>query len=128
MLSPVAHVIVLVLGLSIAALSAWGTVRPSRLMKLVSSVLDRNGGMLLGVMVRLVLGAALIVAAPISSFPRAFEILGWIVIIAALGLAIMGRRHIRRLIAWFDRLSAPMIRLWLLLGLAFGGFLVYGTL
>ena len=128
MLSTTAKIIVLVLGFSVAALSIWGIVRPDRLMGLVSSVLERKWGMLLGVFLRLILGAALIVAAPISAFPYAFEILGWIVILAALGLAIMGQRYTRRLIAWFDRLAAPMIRLWLLLGLAFGGFLVYGSI
>jgi hypothetical protein len=107
--------------------SAWGVVTPDKLMKSVTLVLDQKWGIHFGVIVRLVLGAALIIAAPQSSFPSVFEVLGWIAILAALGLVVIGRNNIRKLISWFERLARPVIRLWLLFGMAFGGFLVYGV-
>jgi hypothetical protein len=34
----------------------------------------------------------------------------------------------RRVVGWFDRFPPLFVRLWLLLGLGFAGFLVYGAL
>ena len=128
MLSAAAQIIVLTLGVCVVLLSAWGIVNPGNLMKLVSSVLDKKWGIHFGIIFRLVLGAALIIAAPSSMFPAFFQALGWITVFAALALAIMGRKRIRRIIAWFNQLSTPVVRLWLLFGVAFGGLLVYGNL
>ena len=128
MLSSVSQSIVLVLGLAVVLLSVWGVIYPERLMKLVTSVLDNKWGIYFGVIVRLVLGAALIIAAPISLFPLVFRVLGWVTIAAALALPVMGRENIRRIIAWFEQLPASLTRLWLLFGMAFGGFLIYGNL
>ena len=128
MLSVVSQIIVLVLGLTILMASIWGFANPHNLMKSVTSVLDRKWGIYFGVIVRLVLGVALLIAAPNSLLPFVFRALGWITILAALALAIMGRKNARKLIAWFEQLSTPMIRLWLLFGMAFGGFLIYGNL
>ena len=72
------------------------------------------------------MGAALIVAAPVSKFPVVFEILGWIAIAAAVAIIFIGRERVAAIAAWFVRCPASLIRLWLLVGIAFGGFLIYG--
>ena len=67
--------------------------------------------------------------APASIFPIAFQVLGSIAIVAAVALAVAGRERIRRFIVWWsERFSTSIVRLWLLFGLAFGAFLVYGVL
>jgi hypothetical protein len=76
----------------------------------------------------LLLGAALIACAAVSRFPTTFMVLGWIAVIAAIGLALMGRERMRRFVAWFDSSPPVLIRIWLLFGLGFGVFLVYGAL
>jgi hypothetical protein len=101
---------------------------PEKIMKLVYGVMDKDWGIHAAVVVRLLLGAALIIAAPGSRFPQIFEIIGWIAIVAAIAIVFMGRERLRRFIAWFERLSQAMIRTWLLFGIAFGAFLVYGIL
>ena len=128
MLATVSQKVVLVLGLAVLMLSAWGIFNPHNLLRLVRSVLDKKWGIYFGVAVRLVLGAALINAAANSLFPIVFLALGWIAILAALALIIMGEENIRKLVVWFAQLSTPVTRLWLLFGMAFGGFLVYGVL
>lgn len=127
MLVNLSQAIVLIIGSLVCALSAWGIYAPGRLMELVRNALDRKLGIQAAVAARVLLGAALILAAPESRFPAVFEALGWIAILAAIGLAFMGRERLRRFIGWFDRFSPALIRLWLLLGLAFGGLLVYGV-
>ena len=89
-------------------------------------VVDQDWGIYFAVVIRLVMGAALIVAAPVSRFPVVFELLGWIAIAAAVAIIFIGRERIAALIAWFVRRSAWLIRLWLLFGMIFGGFLIYG--
>ena len=125
----VSQIIVLVIGATVIVLSAWGMLAPAKLVTMVTSAMDKPWGIYVAVVVRLLLGAALIIVAPASLFPVAFQVLGAIAIIAAVGLVVMGRERIRRLIAWWtEKMSAPMIRLWLLFGMAFGGFLVYGVI
>ena len=121
------QIIVLVMGVAIFVFCAWGVFAPEKLMKLVAAVANHGWGIYSAVIVRLALGLALIVAAPDLRFPLVFQALGWIAIVAAVGLALMGRQGLRRLVAWFERFSPASIRLWLLLGMAFGGFLIYGV-
>ena len=119
----------LVIGVTIIVLAGWGIFAPEKLMTFVTSAMDKSWGIYVAVIVRLVMGSALIIVAPASPFPIVFQALGVIAIVAAIALALMGRERMRRLIAWFsERFSAPIIRLWLLFGVAFGGFLVYGVL
>ncbi len=126
MISLVSQSIVFLIGVLVCVLSLWGCFVPDKLTKLVMRVVDQEWGIYFAVVVRLLMGAALIVAAPVSRFPLIFEILGWIAIVAAVALIFIGRERMAALIAWFVRRSAWLIRLWLLFGMAFGGFLIYG--
>ncbi len=120
--------VVILIGVIVAVLSAWGLAVPDRLIALVSSAMHERWGMLVAVIVRLLLGAALILAAPASRFPALFEILGWLAIVAAVVLLVMGRDRMRALIGWFAGMPSAAVRIWLAFGLAFGGCLVYGVL
>jgi len=125
----ISQIIVLALGVTISVLSVWGIFAPDKLMTLATSTMDRRSGIYIAVIVRLVLGAALIGVAPASSFPVVFQALGWIAIAVAVALVVAGREQIREFIGWWsERFSTPIIRLWLLFGLVFGAFLVYGVL
>jgi hypothetical protein len=125
----VSQIIVLVIGGTVIVLAGWGMFAPDKLMTFVTSAMDQHRGMYIAIAVRLALGLALISVAPASLFPVVFQVLGWIAIISAIALAAAGRERVRRLIAWVsERFSAFMVRLWLLFGIAFGAFLVYGVL
>ena len=124
----ISQISLLVIGVTIIVLAGWGIFAPEKLMTFVTSAMDKSWGIYIAVIVRLVLGAALIIVAPASQFPIVFQALGVIAIVAAIALLLMGRERMRRVIAWFsERFSAPILRLWLLFGVAFGGFLVYGV-
>ena len=128
MIIQLSQFVVVALGTTVFVLSAWGIFSPAALIKMVAQAIDQGYGMYVGVIVRLVLGAALVIAAPVSHFPTVFQVLGWIAIAAAVGLILIGRERVRRIIARFEQLSSSAIRAWLLFGMAFGGFLVYGVL
>lgn len=123
------RVVVLIIGVTVLVLAAWGMFAPDRLKTWVASAMDKYWGIYLAVIVRLVLGSALIIAAPASRFPVVFQVLGLLTIVAAIVVAFMGRERVRRFLAWFsERFSASIVRSWLLFGMAFAGFLVYGVL
>lgn len=126
MIAEIAWIVVLVLGTAICLLSVWGMAAPGRLRQLIRWVTDQPSGIYFAAIVRVLLGAVLIVAAPDSRFPLAFEAIGWLAIVAAVGILLMGRDRMRRLVAWFDRFSDMAMRAWLILGVAFGAFLIYG--
>ena len=128
MMNAASQIAVLTLGVVMCAISLWAMVVPAKMMKLVSGVMDKDWGIYFAVIVRLLLGAALIIAGPGSRFPALFEIVGGIAIFAAVVIAIMGRERLRKFIGWFDRLSPAMIRTWLLFGIAFGALFVYGII
>lgn len=125
----VSQYFVLLFGGTVIMIAGWGIFAPEKLMTFVTSAMDKHWGIYIAVLVRLVLGSALIIVAPASRFPVVFQALGVIAIVAAIALALMGRERIRRFIMWWsERFSVPLIRLWLLFGVAFGGFLVFGVL
>ena len=128
MLIAASQIVVLALGVIVCALSAWGMYAPDKLRKLVNGAMEKDWGIYVAVVARLLLGAALIVVAPDSRFPIVFEILGWFAIVAAVIILFAGRDRLRRFVAWFEQSSQAMIRVWLLFGIAFGTFLIYGVL
>jgi hypothetical protein len=123
-----ARIVIGAFGLAVFVLSIWGMFAPLKLIELVKSIAVGKWGMHVAVIVRIVLGAALIVAAAQSRFPTAFQVLGWLTLAAALGLLLVGQRGMGRVVAWFEHFSPALVRAWLLLGLAFGGVLFYGVL
>lgn len=79
----------------------------------------------LAVVFRLILGALFIVQSGASGFPLAIEIIGWISIVAAVILTVMGRRNFVRLMSWALSLSKPLGRFGGVVAAAFGAFVVY---
>ena len=116
------QIIVLVIGVTVIVLAGWGIFAPEKLMTFVTSAMDKRWGIYIAVIVRLVLGSALIIVAPASLFPIVFQAFGVIAIVAAIALVLMGRERIRRFITWWsERFSAPIVRLWLFFGMAWFG-------
>lgn len=80
---------------------------------------------LLAVVVRLLLGAALVLQAGNSHFPHVIYVLGWISIIAALVLAVIGRIRFSQMMRWALRLAESYGRAAGVLATALGAFLIY---
>ena len=100
---------------------------PNRLIALVTGSMNRGSGLYVGIGSRVVLGVALIVAAPPARFPTLFAVLGWISIAAAIALPLFCRARLRALLGWFERMPTTLVRLWLVFGVVFGAFLLYGV-
>lgn len=123
----ISQIVVLALGVIICLFSVWGFISPDKFWKMINGVIEKDWVIPVAVIMRLLLGVALIIAAPQSRFPEVMEVLGWIAIIAAVAILFMGRNRLIKFIAWFQRMTDAMVRVWLLFGFAFGAFLVYAV-
>ncbi|MBT5032805.1 MAG: hypothetical protein HOM55_10980 [Proteobacteria bacterium] len=100
-------------------------INPEVIFGFLRKNLDKLGLHVIAIVVRLVLGALLIVQSSNSRFPLATEIIGWLAVVAALVLMVMGRSNFNRLMLWALSLVKPMGRVGGILAAAFGAFLVY---
>jgi len=80
---------------------------------------------IIAVVVRFVLGILLIDQSSLSKFPLTIEVIGWISIVAAFILAVIGRRYFNRLMSWALSLSMPYGRIGGVFAVGFGAFLIY---
>ena len=94
------QIVVVLMGVLIVLLSVWGIASPSQLMRVVRSVFDKSWGMSFAVIVRVILGISLLAAAPVSMFVILFKLLGWLALVAAVILPVIGRQ---RLVTVIDR-------------------------
>jgi hypothetical protein len=100
-------------------------INPEGIFGFLRNNLDKLVLHIMAVVVRLVIGVLLIYQANVSKFPFAIEIIGWLSIVAAIFIAVMGRRNFNRLMSWALSLSKSFGRVGGILAVAFGAFLIY---
>ena len=102
-------------------------IRPESIFGLLRRKSESLSLHILAVVVRVIIGVALIICAPESKFPAAISILGWVSIIAASILGIVGRNNFKRLMSWALGLTPSLGRIGGLVAILFGGFLLYAV-
>ena len=100
-------------------------INPEVIFGFLRNNLDKLVLHILAVVVRLVLGVLLIYQSNVSELPLVIEIIGWLSIVAAIFLAVMGRQNFNRLMLWALSLSKPFSRVGGVFAVAFGAFLIY---
>ena len=118
-------VLVIIFGALILAAGAVIIVNPDIVFGFIGKHREKLEIHILAVLVRLVLGALLIYLSDASRFPLIITIIGWISIIAAIALAVIGRTNFKRLISWAMSLQKPYGRIGGIVAVCFGGFLIY---
>ena len=113
-----------IFSLVIVLLSAYGAFRPSVLSSFVRSFMA-GPGLWVAVVARLILALLLWFSAPLSHTPVTFQVLAIIALVAAIALPIIGTQRILKLLDWVTSWQQLTIRLWCLLGVGFGGFLLW---
>ena len=125
----IARGIVLLAGVSLGGFVLLGMISPARVLRFVEQTMAAAWGIVFAVGIRLVLGVALLVAAPAAPYPLAFTVVGWIAIVAAVVGAALGRRRLQRFAQWWiDRFTPAATRVWLVIAAAFAAFLIYGVI
>ena len=100
-------------------------INPEIIFGFLRKKLDNLELHILAVVVRVVLGILLIYLSNVSKFPFVIEIIGWLSIVAAIFLGVMGRRNFKRLMSWALSLVKTFGRVSGAFAVAFGSFLIY---
>ncbi len=111
-------------GVLIVLIGLLGLVSPARFRTLFERMTSQTR-FLAAIILRLGFGALLWIAADALRFPQLMRILAAISIIAAVGILIMGRERLDRLVDWWLARSDGLFRLSTFFAAAFGGFLIY---
>lgn len=122
------HLVVAMFGLLIASFGAFGLIRPPDFVKLARNFWATPKGVHYAAALRLALGAALLLAAADSACPRALAAFGYLSLAGAVIVVLLGHVRLAKIIEWWARQPDIVIRLWGLIALAFGIFLVSATL
>jgi len=119
--------IIILFGIATIVAGVIIVINPGTVFDLLRRNLESLGLHILAVVVRIILGAALIICAAGSKYPTAILILGWISIVAAAVLGIIGRPNFKRLMSWALNVAPSFGRLGGLLAILFGGFLIHAV-
>lgn len=114
-------------GVAILGFAGYGIVAPVGLKAMLLNWNPRTR-YAVAIGVRVVMGGVFLVGAEATPFPATIRILGWIVLLAAAVLALMGPGRVDSFFAWWGEQPDGFIRGWCLLGVAFGAFLVWAGL
>lgn len=120
--------IILLFGTLIAFGGITLLIKPDIIFSVFTKHENSIGLHLFAIIIRVVLGVALIIGASESRFPVILQVLGWLSITAALVLGVIGRTRFRNLIKWAINLAPPFRSLAGIFAVLFGGFLVYAVL
>jgi len=120
--------IIILFGTAIIVAGIIILINPETVFGLMRRKSESLGLHILAVGVRIILGVALILSATESKYPTAISILGWISIVAASVLGIMGRTNFKRLMSWALSLTPSFGRIGGLLAILFGGFLIHAVI
>lgn len=113
-------------GLSVAALGIAGVLSPQRLVALVARLQLRLGLYFIAGL-RLLVGAALLLAAPASRVPMYLQVLGWLALVSGIVTPFFGRRRFEAILEWWRERATWIVRLWSFLVLLFGLSLVWAV-
>lgn len=127
MVTVYAQAAVVTVGVVLALICLLGIAAPTLIVGTVERTTAARGGMVVAVVVRLVLGFALLLASPRVRWPDLFAALGWLTLATAVVLPLFGRRRVLSVVDWIRGLHPVVARIWLLVGLLFGLMLAYGA-
>lgn len=120
--------IIILFGAAIIIAGIIIVINPETVFGLMRRNMESFGLHVLAVVVRIILGAALIICAAASRYPTTILILGWVSIAAATILGVMGRINFKRLMSWALGLAPSFERIGGLAAILLGGFLVHAVI
>lgn len=119
--------IILLFGIMIAIAGVMIIIKPENIFNLIRNNAESLSLHIFAVVVRLILGAALLTYAASSKYPFVIEVIGWISISAAIILGLIGRTRFKGLIAWALSFASSFGRVGGVFALLFGLFLMYAV-
>lgn len=121
------NTVILLFGILILLSGSVILAKPDTILGLFRSSSESIGVHVSAVVIRLILGIALITYAADSKYPVALQIIGWLSLAAAIILGVIGRSRFKSLITWALSLASSFGRSAGFLAILFGGFLIYAV-
>ncbi len=128
MLSGISQNIVLFFGVTICLVCVFSFFNPYVLIDFVKNFERYRWLIPAGVVSRVFFGIVLVLASTDTKYPTFFLVIGILSIFSGLMLPFLGKDRIFKIMDWLGSQPAFLLRLWILLGIAFGGFIIYGVL
>ena len=119
--------IVLLFGVLILLGSVTLIVNPKYILGIFANYGDTPGLHIFAIIVRIILGIALVIAAADSKYPIALQILGWLTLIVVFVLSAMGRVRFKSLIKWLLDINPSIQRVMGVFGIFFGSLLFHAV-
>lgn len=119
--------IVVAVAVFVVWLGGYGLAAPAGLVRFIENWCS-GIGVLAAAALRLVFGVALWLVAPSSRAPLVLQVLGAVSILAGILIPLMGSSRFAALLNWWVGQSALFVRLWSLIALIFGAFLLWAVL
>ncbi len=116
--------VALIICLLTSVIGALGIVSPSRLLG-VLRYFQTPMGLYFAAGIRVLLGVALLCAAPTSRAPGLIYILGVFIIVVGVITPFFGLERFRRLVDWWSAQGSAFVRGWAVLAFLFGLSLAY---
>ena len=120
-------VILTVLGSVVCLISLFAIVFPGRLFRAAKSVTVTTPLRFIACGVRILFGVIMTLDAGSTRFPQTLRIIGILLIVAGVTVLLLGNARIQSLMDWFLRRGPNAIRAGGVVGLLFGGFLIYAV-
>jgi hypothetical protein len=118
--------VALLLSLCVAALGALGVASPPRFLRVIRRF-EGRAGLCAAAAFRVMMGGALVLAAPASRAPEVVRVLGLIIIAAGLITPLFGVERLHRILEWWSRRGPVFMRVWAGVALALGLLLAYAV-
>jgi len=116
--------IIALLGALMVLLGLVGLVQPNRF-RTMFTTMDSQTRFILAIVIRLAMGALLWWLADELRHPHVMRILAVIAVVAAVGVLVMGRNRLDKLIGWWLGKPDGVLRVSALFAAAFGGYFVF---
>jgi len=110
--------------LLVAVLGAIGVVSPGALLR-IARHFQTPSGLYAAAALRIILGSALLLAAPTSRAPRAIRAIGVIILVAGLITPFFGLDRFRGILEWWSAQGPIFMRVWAGVALTFGCIMAY---
>jgi len=118
-------ILIIIFGVLILMAGIVILINPETIFGFLRDNSGKLGLQILAIVLRVILGLLLIYQSSESKYPIVIEIIGWLSLLAAIFLAVIGRRNFNRLMSWALSFVKPFGRVGGVLAAAFGAFLIY---
>ncbi|MBW2272616.1 MAG: hypothetical protein JRG96_05055 [Deltaproteobacteria bacterium] len=119
-------IVTVLVGLLIVCIGLVCMARPNTMLAMVDTF-TRGNRVYLVALLRLILGAILVAAAPTSRLPAVIGTMGVLFLIAAALVGFMPRARIDAMVVWARGFSPSAVRVWSVAAMAMGGIIIYAA-